>query len=593
MSYLNSPRLTFSGKFQSDVSTVNNDPNHFNNATFQPSYQEYRDGKNANGWWNPDGTGNFRLIDLRIESVTYLDGTSTKDPKVDPIIGMNVMDTESRVAGKMVDLDTQQQMVSEIWGLIVRIGQGETSYVKGDYEVAAFTNIWFNRSTDKTADAGAAASYQSVIKNLEWNIEQSNSRYLKELKDASQDALSIQFTVDRYNGDHTSPEFTIGRMAGNIGPAYKEEPMHHISGRQLFPQVSTVNYAMAIVDDELKKVVMNFSNSLQFGIAPEKPLDIIDAEGKVEKIAKAGVGIVETANLVLAINTGTPGNPDYNYIGKVNYDTPGWYEQESGICSFDLTDEQYEQVQSNPLVILDYSASQTNVFGLNESVTIMFQEQPNYVVADTYVYRMNPSEKAKVKFYATQFGKPLADASVITRFDTVNLLQAPDNPPLGVPANALKFSAAITTNEKGIGTLELKAGDPGNPRDFIDGQIYAINYNLEGDFFANCNQSNFISVLVFDSVDPKIIAAPTWADLQPVMQLFSNLYPIMSKGIFKLAQREVVDEHAKILKFVFAKDVSDSNYMPVTRDLSKDKQQMILTYLTKVLEEKEQNELNA
>jgi hypothetical protein len=36
------------------------------------------------------------------------------------------MDTDSRVAGKMVDLDSHQQKVSEIWGLIVRIGQGET-----------------------------------------------------------------------------------------------------------------------------------------------------------------------------------------------------------------------------------------------------------------------------------------------------------------------------------------------------------------------------------------------------------------------------------------------------------------------------------
>jgi hypothetical protein len=38
MSYLNSPRLTFSGQFQADPSTVNNDPTHFNNATFEPMH---------------------------------------------------------------------------------------------------------------------------------------------------------------------------------------------------------------------------------------------------------------------------------------------------------------------------------------------------------------------------------------------------------------------------------------------------------------------------------------------------------------------------------------------------------------------------
>jgi len=593
MSYLNVPRLTFSGQFQSDVSTVNNDPNHFNNATFQSSYQNYQDGTNLNGWWNPDGTGNFRLVNCTIQSVTYLDGTSTKDPKVDPIIGMSVMDTDSRVAGKMVDLDSQQQMVSEIWGLIIRIGQGDTNFVKGDYEVAAFTNIWFNRSTDKSGDAGAGATYQSIIKNLEWSIENSGSRYLKELKETSADNLSIQFTVDRYDGNHKSPNFTIGRMVGAIGPVFENEPKHHILGRQLFQKTSTSNYAMAIVDEKLKEVTLNFSNSVQFGIAPEQSLNIIDAEGKPEEIATAQVGIIETANLTLAINTGTAESPSYVYLGGINYSDTGWYEKDSGIWTFKLTDENLELVKSNPLVIVDYSTSQSNVFALKESTTLIFQEQPNYVVADTYVYRLNPKETATVDFYATYLGQPLEGKSVVAQFDTASLLQAPNNPILGVPTTALKYTSAVTTNNLGKATMTLEASDPGNPRDFIDGQVYAITYSLEGDFFADCNQSNFISVLVFDSVDSEVIKNPTWADLQPTMQQFSNLYPIMSKGVFKLANKDVVDEHAKILKFVFDKEVHDPNYMPVTRDLSADKKKMILNYLDTILKAQQEVEENA
>jgi hypothetical protein len=38
MSYLNALRLHFAGQFQANPSTVNNDPGHFDNATFQPSY---------------------------------------------------------------------------------------------------------------------------------------------------------------------------------------------------------------------------------------------------------------------------------------------------------------------------------------------------------------------------------------------------------------------------------------------------------------------------------------------------------------------------------------------------------------------------
>jgi hypothetical protein len=39
MSYLNPLRVNFAGKFKAAPSTVNNDPTHFNNATFRPQYQ--------------------------------------------------------------------------------------------------------------------------------------------------------------------------------------------------------------------------------------------------------------------------------------------------------------------------------------------------------------------------------------------------------------------------------------------------------------------------------------------------------------------------------------------------------------------------
>lgn len=43
MSYLNFPRLTFSGQFQADVSTVNNDTRHFDNDTFNSDFQKFSD----------------------------------------------------------------------------------------------------------------------------------------------------------------------------------------------------------------------------------------------------------------------------------------------------------------------------------------------------------------------------------------------------------------------------------------------------------------------------------------------------------------------------------------------------------------------
>jgi hypothetical protein len=164
MSYLQTPRLNFAGQFQADPSTVNNDPDHYNNATFKPNYQDYGPG-GTNGWWNPDGTGSWRFVGIKIKSVTYMDGTSTGDPKVDPIIGLSIMDANTRVAGKIVDLDPYQQGVSALWGVKVRIVSEGNDIMAGDYEVASFTNL-FLRSTDKKGIEGMSAKYTSIIKNI-------------------------------------------------------------------------------------------------------------------------------------------------------------------------------------------------------------------------------------------------------------------------------------------------------------------------------------------------------------------------------------------------------------------------------------------
>jgi len=110
---------------------------------------------------------------------------------------------------------------------------------------------------------------------------------------------------------------------------------------------------------------------------------------------------------------------------------------------------------------------------------------------------------------------------------------------------------------------------------------------LSDQTFNDCNPSNFLSLLVFNAVKESSIKNPLWeTDIQPIMQQYANLYPLMSKGIFNLAKKEIVDGNAEILQLVFSKEKTDPNYMPVTRDLSRDKQKMILNYLDAVLKTK-------
>lgn len=144
MSYLNSLRLVFAGDFQSDVSTVNNDVRHYDNATFEKRFQKYQEGtgNNAilNGWWNPIGSAAFRLINCKVKSVLV-----NNEEIQDSAIGLSIGGSNNRAGGKMVDLDPQFQMASGIWGLTIRLTDGEQNFLVGQFEPASFRDIMFGR----------------------------------------------------------------------------------------------------------------------------------------------------------------------------------------------------------------------------------------------------------------------------------------------------------------------------------------------------------------------------------------------------------------------------------------------------------------
>src|ERR1051325_11602598 len=103
MSYLNALRLHFAGQFQANVSTVNNDPTHFDNATFiLPDYQEMQ-GPNMdppNGWFNPQGDAAWRFLGCRITSAWT---TSGQVSAPDPVLTYLVADSDEQAPAKLVD----------------------------------------------------------------------------------------------------------------------------------------------------------------------------------------------------------------------------------------------------------------------------------------------------------------------------------------------------------------------------------------------------------------------------------------------------------------------------------------------------------
>jgi hypothetical protein len=549
MSYLGPLRLHFAGRFQASVSTVNNDPIHFDNTTFQPSFQELMAPNAMNGWWNPHGDADFRLIGCGVTSAFLADGSPA--PVDDPVRQMLIADSDRAAPAKMADLDPCQQMVSMIFGLEVRIADATGATVaRGAFEPAAFIDIW-ERAPGPFSDEGAGAYYQSVLTNVEWG-DMGGSPFLHALRAASPDGiLSIKFMVDGYNGQFGAPEFTRGRIVGTIGPGAAAEPRHLVRGRHLVAgQDGQLNACNAVVDEAGAKVYLDLGNALP--------------------TTAAGGDLANVGALSLQAGDET--------LCPVPYEpSAGWYAQTAGVVVLPsdrpLEAAELEQIAASPLSIV--CAGQPAPAAVEASL---------FVRPDQFVFRCAPGDEATVSFYATNLGRPCANATVALQLNSDGL-QPPAGPggvspagwTVGVPESAVSFPASVSTDAAGVAVVSVATADPGWPRDYIDGQVYGISATLADDDGALANPWSFVSLRVFsgfEADDPV-----TWnGSLQPVFQQYANLYPIM-QDFLDLSSYEDVCAHRELLLLAFGLDPADSNSMPVTRDLSSAKRKAILSWL--------------
>ena len=573
MSYLDSPRLIFSGFFQADVSTLNNDVTYFDNAAFSDQFQQL----NYEGSWNPEGTGIFRLVNCQITGAQFA-GKQMTSASDDPVIGMALENADDRVFGKLVDLDPQQQACSEIWGMGLRLTDSAgASFFSGDYVPAAFINLWL-RQQQATApnDQQLAAVYQSVLDPVQWSGTPS-SVVLKALQQASQDGkLSINMNVYAYGRDPTIARYTLGRVAGVIGPYRSGEPKHFVLGRQMVAAVQSNGVSaangvftfQAKVDAGRKVLTADFGNSLQ----------IVNANGAFVDLGPLTMAVLKTpTDQVLT----TVSADQIELLGNVGYQQPDWYKQTAGVQEFDYSANSWcvANVEKFPLLLLSPQA--------NNSYKVLVQESLGglYVRADTYVYRLDPKQSKTVDFYTTQFGKAISAAISVTPNNNMIGNAGPANvavPDIGTPADGVTYLSSLTTDPNGYGSLKLTAGvmNPVRPRGYVEGQVYGVGYQLtQQPAQTIMNIWNFISVLVFSPLDAP--ADPTWyGNIQPILQQYANLYPIMSKHLVRLGDYDSVVEHLNILKLAFALPIENPNHMPVTRDLSAADRAMILKWMT-------------
>ena len=573
MSYLNPLRLHFAGTFEAAVSTVNNDPVHYDSARFDPSYGLPATDAALNGSFNPRGSGNWRLHDCAVTAAFLADGSPAAG--TDPVLGYLVADSDRRVPAKLVDLDPEQQLVSMIFGLELRIATpaGET-LLRGDFDPAAFLDIWDRAqavpvSGPGSGDVAAGAMYQSVLTRVTWG-DVSGSAFLGALRDAAGQALSVKFNVDGF-GKAPGDDFMRGRIVGTLGPAAPGEPRHFVAGRQFmampapsghfFVPAGGVNFCVASVDRSTRRVYVDLGNALPTTVPGGPPASLGD--------------------LVLQ----APGPTPLGTLSAEVYARAEWYPATAGVAVFPpdrpLSDAELARLGTGPL-----SLAATAAAGGQPSTVI--SEQELFARADQFVFRLDPGSSAVAAVHATRFGQPYAGAGVLMvpvpdQLQPDSPLSPGQAPPVAVPARGLDYPVRVVTDALGRAELALRAGDPGRPRDYIDGQVYALCPVLEPTIVSPgspypFNQWNFVSVLVWSGFEPD--EPPTWhGAIEPVLRQYANLYPVM-RDFLDLGDYKQVCAQATWLAIAFGRDIDDPGSMPVTRDLSAAKRKALLRWLT-------------
>ena len=147
---------------------------------------------------------------------------------------------------------------------------------------------------------------------------------------------------------------------------------------------------------------------------------------------------------------------------------------------------------------------------------------------------------------------------------------------ISVPLSAVRMEPTTSTvGSDGTAVFTITAGDPGNVRKSLDGQVYFIQYTAPGVAGFRPDPNDLISLQIYEHLS---IANPTWANgVAEILPQFGQLYPVMGK--FGLREHEAVKQNAGMIRRVLELDFAQPLHMPATRDLSASRRKIILDWM--------------
>ena len=536
MSYLDLPRVHLYGTFVAAPSTLNNYDDNYAVDPPNPITQG----------WNPQGLASWTM-DVAVQTVVGADGGGA--PAGDTLAGATLTSVSSPTA-KLVDLDPDQQSVSQVWGLSVALTLSDgTVAFTGDVDPCALADLWLRvQGVRAGGTERAGGMFQTVIRPAWGDV--SSSPTMQALKAASPEMLSLKWVVDGYNGSSASPGFNTGRMVATMGPQGADEPLHLLAGRRLRvgdlknPTLTLLWDAPFQVDAARKVLVMDFGNSVA-----------MDA-------LLGGDPLVDSLTVSIAAGT-----RDEAVVGTVPY-TTDTYRATAGIAELPLTADQLALVAKAPVSVAATPPPKFSAWPAS------LAEAPDgaWVGIDLSFVRLDPGEQANVGLWATSWGQPAQ------RTVDLSFVDGGTND----PETGLSFPASVATDASGYASVGLTGGstapkDPARAANDIDGQVYFVGGSWVPQVQIDM-QNVPLNVLVWDAYAPANDPPTWWGDVQPILYQFARLYPGM-RNILDISDYGTMAANAKRLSYALSLPVSHPGYMPVTRDLSTAKKQAVLDWV--------------
>ena len=658
MSYLDYPRLHFSGGFQASPSTINNTPNNYNPLI----YPEPNELQNVELYWNPKGDGAFALLDCVVTRVDYSDTESATSADQDPIIGQSVASVRQSsfpIDSAMVDLDPMQQNVSEIYALRLQVG-GTGGNISGSLPNTVFNGIWLQAqgSTAPLSSASACAVFQAQIKEVTFNGDAGTSKFLQYFKNNPSAPLSVNFNTYCHNNDplnynFTPANFTIMEQQGVPATTLAKLKPLQTFFQNLGSDGKPANPGSIPTLDFVKYIMQQFLNTEEYNqcidtvLSVTKQTDYVGSttqpftQGLLTGTVGAGSVIAPTyfvpsrvmapydmqhqycyfapftidANNVLTLNLGNslptevPGSTPYaDLLGDLELVSFTKRDTSAANATSIAPIEYSEEMITNQagFVTMKLTGDYSSVpLGIKSSAKgIVLAEDPNgySMRADQFVFRMNPGvsgasvprgDTATVSIYVNEFGQAVPDGTevVMSMMTPGEALTYTSQTPgtggtrgienVSIPQDALKMAGgainggkwqASATTTNGVATFTLTCTDPGNPRMYVDGQVYFLNYN-----FGDASIKSTYTQDPNDIISVQVYSQKTEAEAVDVLKKFGMLYKIMA-FLTDEQQVEQIDMR-NMIKLLLERPYDQIQHMPLTRDMSDSARDKIVDWI--------------